>query len=204
MADLSGIAKLVRIATPGCPDPLIDDAIIDAAIDFCRRTRAVTESLSLSTVVGQAAYPLATSAGTRASRVQRVERGTIPLSESSKPVFDANHHLRAAGVASHYYLDDDSLVLGPIPDAVDTLVLSVVVEPVIGATTVPDVLYNDWRRVIASGAKAILLATPKVPWQSLADADIEFAAFNAGIDSAISKRDAGGGGYVPRARPPFF
>lgn len=204
MADLSGIARLVRIAAPGCPEPLLNDAIVDAAIEFCRQTRAVTEALNLVTVIGQASYALATSTGTRANRVQRVERGTLPLSKSSKPVFDANPHLRAAGTAGHYYLDDDSLVLGPRPDAVETLVVSVVVEPVIGATTVPDVLQNDWRRVIASGAKAILLATPNVPWQSLTDAAVEGTSFMAGIEAAISKRDSGGSGSIPRARPSFF
>lgn len=204
MADLSGIAKLVRIAAPNCPDPLLDDAIIDAAIDFCRQTRVVTESLSVATVAAQSVYPLATSANTRANRAQRVERGTVPLTKSSKPAFDANPHLRAAGTANHYYLDNDSLVLGPIPEAIETLKLSVVVEPVLGATTIPDVLHDEWRRVIASGAKAILLSTANVPWQSLPDAAIEGTAFMAGIEAAIAKRDAGGSGYVPRSRPYFF
>lgn len=200
MADLSGIARLVRIAVPGCSEPQIADAIIDAAIEFCRETRVVTETLSVATVIGQASYALATSAGTRANRVNRVERGTVPLSKSSKPVFDANPIMRAGGTASHYYLDDDSLVLGPVPDAVETLTLAVAVEPELGATTVPDVLYNEWRRVIASGAKATLLAQ-KMPWQSLTDAQIENALFVGGITAAISKRDGGGSGYVPRATP---
>lgn len=204
MADLSGIARLVRIAVPGCPDPLIDDAIIDAAIEFCRDTRAVTETLNLTTVIGQSTYALAMATGTRANRAQRVERDTVPLGKSSKPVFDDNPHLRAAGTAGHYYLDDDSIVLGPVPDAVETLKVSVVIEPALGSPTVPDVLYNDWRRVIASGAKAVLLAIPKTEWQSLPDAAVENAMFRIGVESAISKRDSGGSGFVPRARPQFF
>lgn len=204
MADLSGIAKLVRLAVKGCPDLLIDDAIIDAAIEFCRETRAVTEALTVTTVIGQSSYALATSANTRANRAQRVERGTVPLEKSSKPAFDANPALRAAGTASHYYLDDDTLVLGPVPDKIEALTVSVVIEPVIGSTTVPDVLHNDWRRVIASGAKAVLLTIPKTEWQSLPDAVIENTLFTLGVESATSKRDGGGSGYVPRARPSFF
>lgn len=201
MADLSGIARLVRIAVPGCPEPLIADAIIDAAIEFCRKTRAVTEDVTVTTVAADATYPLTTSANTRAWRVLRVERDTVPLNKSSKPVFDANVHLRAAGTASHYYLDDDTLTLGPVPEAIETLDVSVVVEPVLGATTIPDVLYNDWRRVVASGAKAVLLAIPKTEWQSLSDATVELGLFRAGIDDAISKRDGGGAGYIPRSSP---
>lgn len=201
MADLSGIARLVRIAVPGCPEPLISDAIIDAAIEFCRRTRAVTEDVSVTTAAADATYPLDTSAGTRAWRVLRVERDTVPLNKSSKPVFDANPHLRADGTASHYYLEDDTLTLGPVPEVVETLDVSVVVEPVLGATTIPDVLYNDWRRVVAAGAKAILLAIPKTEWQSLSDAAIELAAFNSGVEDAITKRDGGGAGFVPRSSP---
>lgn len=201
MADLSAIARLVRIAVPGCPEPLIADAIIDAAIAFCRQTRAVTETLSLITVIGQSAYPLTTSTNTRAWRATRLERGTVALDPSSKPIFDANPHLRSGGTPDHYYLENDQIVLGPVPSEVGTLTLSVAVEPVLGATTLPDVLQDEWRRVIASGAKASLLVIPNVPWQSVNDAAIENAIFNGGIDAALFKRDSGGTGVVPRSSP---
>lgn len=201
MADLLSIARLVRIAVPGCPEPVIAEAIIDAAIEFCRETRAATETVSVVTAAGVATYALATSAGTRANRAERIERGVIPLVKSSRAVFDSAPTLRASGEPTHYYLDDDSLTLGPVPRAVETVSGLVTVEPVVGATTIPDVLVNDWRRVIAAGAKAILLATPNVPWQSLSDAATENTAFMNGMDDAISKRDSGGSGFVPRASP---
>lgn len=201
MADLLSVARLVRLAVPGCPEPVINDAIIEVAIEFCRMTRAVNEAVSIVTVAGTATYAIATSAGTRAFRVERVERGAIPLERSNRIVFDASTTLRAAGQPTHYYLNDDSLTLGPIPSSVETLSVLVTVEPVFGSTTLPDVLVNDWRRVIAAGAKAMLLATPKASWQSPTDAATEYAAFMGGIEDAIAKRDAGGSGYVPRASP---
>jgi hypothetical protein len=36
---------------------------------------------------------------------------------------------------------------------------------------------------------------------ALSDAAIELSAFRAGIDDAISKRDGGGAGFVPRSSP---
>lgn len=204
MADLLSIARLVRIAVPGCPEPVIYDAIIEAAIEFCRKTRAVTESVNVTTIIGTATYALSTSAGTRAARVERVERGTIPLTESSRVVFDNSTTLRAAGQATHYYLSDDSLTFGPKPNAIETLAALVTTEPVFGSITLPDVLVNDWRRVIAAGAKAMLLATPKASWQSMPDAATENAAFMSGMEDAIAKRDSGGSGFVPRSSPTWF
>lgn len=201
MAALTTISQLVRMAVPGCPEPVITDAIIAAAIEFCRETRAVTQTVDVTTVIGQAVYAPAVTAGTRAFRAEWVEREGEPLNIGSRAGFASDSELRGSGTPTAYYLDDGDLVLGPVPDAVETLEAQFAIAPAENATTLPDVLVDDWRRVIAAGAKALLLVQPKAAWQSLPDAANEAAAFRAGIDAAIVKRDAGGAGFVPRAYP---
>jgi hypothetical protein len=201
MAGLSGIAQLVRIAVPGCPEPLINDAIIDACIEFCRQTRAVTEEVGVFPTAGDPVATIPVSEFVRAARAQWVKRGDEPLTKSSKPEFDASPYLHTGGTASHYYLDDGALVLGPVPEVDDELSVSVVVEPRLGVATIPDVLQDEWRKEIAAGARATLLDIPNTSWRSPGDSLKAAAEFQNGIDKAILKRDSGGSGFVPRSNP---
>ena len=196
MATLDAVANRVRIKVPGCPEPIIRDAIIQAARDFCEQTRAITQEFTLVTAANVALNDLAAylTAGTRAVRIEYVERDVNPygLFPSSKPEFEENSDLRQSGDPQKFYLDNNAIVLGPIPYQVENLSCSVAIVPTEDATTIPDVLDNDWRLAIAAGAAALLLSMPKQSWADINAAAIEAATFQAGIDRAIKRRDIDG------------
>ena len=69
---------------------------------------------------------------------------------------------------SEFWVDniDKDLHLRPIPteDSDEGLLVTVILKPLLTATTVPDFLYDDYRREIASGALANLYKMKHMPW----------------------------------------
>ena len=46
---IADFVKYVRTEVPGCPEPLIDDAVMRTCIDFCTRTELLSEIIELVT-----------------------------------------------------------------------------------------------------------------------------------------------------------
>jgi len=101
---------------------------------------------------------------------------------------------------------DKKLHLRPIPteDSEDGLLVTVIVKPIITATTVADFLYDDYRREIGSGALSYLYRMRKMPWYDKEHYSLHEAAFlNACGDAKINKLT--GGTNMPLSlKMPFF
>lgn len=154
MADLEDWLPLVRPQLPGLPDFLGTEATREAAIEFCRRTKLLRASIEITTTPAQAEYP--TSIGEAViDRIEEILRDDAALEPSSREVFHDNRWDRTDGAPSAYYLEGNrSIVLGPIPDAVETLSVRAIIRPGSDASTLDDALWEDWRWVIAAGARA--------------------------------------------------
>ena len=154
MATLDSFLPLVRGRLPGCPDIVLKDAVRDAAIEFCRRTELMTEAVLLSVTANDPAYAL-TATGGDVWEVLSVRRESSPLQPVNRQEFLVQGLATQTGTPGYYYLEGDgSLILGPIPDADETLTVLVTVVTAENATTVPDALYQDHRETIAAGARA--------------------------------------------------
>ena len=154
MTPLDAFLPLIRGRLPGCPDIVLKDAVRDACIEFCRRTELLTEDISLSVTADDPAYAL-TASGGDAWEVLSIRRESSPLQPVNRQEFTLLGLTTQTGTPGYYYLEGDgALVLGPIPDADETLTVLVTVVPAENATTVPDALYQDHRETIAAGARA--------------------------------------------------
>lgn len=155
MAYLEDWLPLVRPQLPGLPDFLGTEAAREAAIEFCRRTKLLRGAFDVTTAAGQAAYLLGTEQGMVADMIDEVLRDDATLEPASREVFQDNRWDRTDGSPSAYYLDGNrSLVLGPIPDAIETLSVRAVMRPASDADSLDDALWEDWRWAIAAGARA--------------------------------------------------
>ena len=154
MATLDSFLPLIRGRLPGCPDIVLKDGVRDACIEFCRRTELLSESIALEVTAAEPAYPLTATTGD-VWEVLALRRESSSLQPANRREFQLQGWDVTTGAPGYYYLDGDgSLVLGPIPDADETLTLLVTVVPAGNATTVPDALYQDHREAIAAGARA--------------------------------------------------
>jgi hypothetical protein len=193
MATLTSFAKYVRPYVPGCPEPILLDAIKDACVEFCKRTLIFTRDIEIVTVIGQRAYAPSLAAEEAPEQIEMIERDTYALDDSSFHEFKGDITLRSAGTPTKYYLDENGdIVLGPIPDAIETLAATVAIKPAEDATTVPDALLSHWSEYIAAGAKAALFGQENVEWGDPTKAASNGMAFDEGVNKALMKRARGG------------
>lgn len=196
-AALTTFAKYVRPEVPGCPEVVILDAIKRAGIEFCKRTKTIKETVAISTVADQARYDLDTGEGTVVEEVLAVKRdGADNLNPSSFAEFTNYHMDRDSGTPNFFYLDGTELVLGNIPDAVESLSAIVRIRPAEDATTLPDELANRYLMEIAAGAKSYLMFQAKKPWTDIEQAVTNNAIFQKAISDA-NLREAKGGANKP-------
>lgn len=206
MAALSEFAKYVRPEVSGCPDIQIIDAILRAGIEFCKKTRIFKETVTVTTVIDQARYAINVTAGVLPEEVIAVNRDPYEdLIPSSFREFEDLNLNRFSGQPNYYYLDvDNSLVLGQIPNSVQSLSVTVRTRPAENATTLPDEMANRYKHQIASGAKSILMLMKNQPWSDLQYAGTHAGLFQSAIDEA-NLRDAKGAARKPlRTRAQHF
>jgi len=146
---------LVLPRLPGCPDVILRIAVRESAVEFCRRTRLMRGTISVTTQVGRAAYPMNAPTDTVVSMIDEILRDDMTLIASSEEDFRDSRYDRASGTPEAYYIAGNrALVLGPIPDAVETLSVRCVLKPDSQAESLDDALWEDWRNAIAAGACA--------------------------------------------------
>lgn len=93
--------------------------------------------------------------GVVAWEVLHLRRANQRLTTANRQEFQLQGWDVATGTPGYYYLEGDgSLVLGPIPDADETLVATLSVTPGSSSANVPDALWYDHREAIAAGARA--------------------------------------------------
>jgi hypothetical protein len=208
MAALSDFAKYVRPEVAGCPDIMILDAILQAGIEFCKRTKVAKQTFDVTTVVDEPLYSLTglVDAGTVVDEILIVKRNEFDdLCKSSFGEFEDYRLDVLSGTPHYFYLnDEDEMVLGNIPNAVETLTVTVKTIPAEGATTLPDVLASRYRHQIASGAKSILMLMNNQAWTDVKMASIHGNLFEEAIGTFNLRHAKGNGSKPLRVTPHFF
>jgi hypothetical protein len=174
----------------GCPEPLAKQALVDAAIEFCGRTNAVSVALDpLSIVEGVATYELEPPAQTSVSTVQRAWYddkllGAVPYEQA------INIYGSQKGPPSAYYgefVDEVySLTLWPTPDESlpDSLRVRAALVPTRSATQLHDLLFDHYADAIVHGAIAAVASIPDQSYTDLKLAAVSAAKARAGALAA--------------------
>jgi hypothetical protein len=203
---LTSIAKYVRPDVSGCPDVILLDAILTAGIQFCKRTKIIKETLSITTVIGQTGYSLNVASGTEPDEILSVRRDEHDyLNASSFKEFDDYGLNILTGTPRYFYMSGgDTLQIGKIPDFVETLSVTVRTRPSRDATALPDEIADRYMNEIASGAKSILMLMKDKAWSDLDMAGVHRGLFEDAINQT-NLRDAKGSARKPiRVKPVFF
>lgn len=159
----------------GCPEPLAQQAVVDAAIEFCEATLACAVDLDPVDVrKGVRQYELDLPPQMALSQILSViydDFCLVPI-PSSRVVEVGTHE----GHPVYYYTRDvdETLVLNlyPTPDKniLGGLRVRAAVRPTRTATQVHSSLFNDWSDAIVDLALARLMDTPGQPFTNEAKA----------------------------------
>ena len=197
---LTTFLPMVRGRLPGCPDMILTDAVRDACIEFCQRTRLLTEDLVLSVTAGERTLTLAPVADTawEGTTVWR-DDGEVLSATNRQELADSAFDIET-GTPRWYYVEGDRLlVLGAYPSADETLNARVTVRPSDAATAVHDVLWQDYRQPLCAGARA-WVRRHYGEWVNDKQEAEDRQVFELGIHRANLRRARGGANASLRVR----
>jgi hypothetical protein len=181
----------------GCPEPLARQALIDSAIEFCEETgivRVTTDPTPLQP--GVATYSVDLPASQATVQIQRAWYGPRELTAAPDSqitavkayVTDPNAAFEQIPLYFHESAPGE-VALYPTPGlgATNSLVLRVSTKPTRSATSVEDILYEDWAEAIVSGALRRVHAVPDTPFYSVNESARHGSLFQLGINRARSE-----------------
>lgn len=190
MATWTAFHPWIKPLVPGCPDPMIDRAVCDAAIEFCEMTQAFVERGAFATRVGRSVYEVVSEEGSPGMVL-----GVTLADRSLSPVYiDALVNAYGERWKDHtgqpqFYLADseDTLRVYPTPDRIESGHITLAVRPERGATAWDDRLYERYAETIAEGALARLLNQYATPWAEPSAAMQRRQRFQQGINKVRAK-----------------
>ena len=211
MATISSFTPKVLRKVPGCPEFLIEEAIIDALIDFCEGSLYWQADLTAIDIVsGTSTYTPTTPTDTLMVTVVKAFDEGQPIELKSEDSLDRDwpklnwrypYYTHDSGLSTPWrsvtssqadfiYMPTPRTVrLVGIPDTSKTggLTLKVALKPTRTATTVDDVLYDEWYEEIAMGAAGKLQVMEGKAWTMLGVGTANLIGFEAAIRKARGK-----------------
>jgi hypothetical protein len=166
---MTAFADLYRLVLPfakGASDPAMDNALRNAAIEFCQRTR-VWQAMAtpVSAVAEQSTYDIPAPENAAVVKVLSMSHDKCPVEPKSADELDmlnADWNALTGKPAYFTQMTPGEVILVPMPDTtgVNNVQMRVAYKPTIDAADLPDVLGEHYARDIAHGALAQLLLEP--------------------------------------------
>lgn len=173
MAAFADFDRFIRPFIMNAPVPAIQDALLDAAIEFCEKSRLITQILEdkFSIAANQAEIEIDSPDGELAiAQPVNVWTATGKLQPKSKieldDLYPSGWPTKTTGSLDSllYWLSLSRPTLRLVPyltvSASAALTIEVALKPTRAAATLPDVLLQDWAEDIAAGALARLNEHP--------------------------------------------
>lgn len=161
-----------------CPNPIIRREIVNACRDLCERTMLWTAALDpIDVVENEPEYQLATTGAdiVGADRAKFNGKTIYPTSETALDEDDTQEDQttwrdKTTDIPERYFVTFDKkirLVYTPDADLSSGLEVWVILSPEITAVTVPGFLWENFKDMIADGARGRLKSIPDQPWTNL-------------------------------------
>ena len=201
---LTAWAPEIDPAIPGLPEPALQRAVRNAAIEFCQETLLWTLALDRINVVADTKTYTLTIPPAQSGQIVLVDdvkykvngadddqfRTLDPISKISENINSSGSwQWHEATEPGYYYVEEDSnttLILYPIPTVASAsgLLVTPTLKPTLAATTVADFLYNQHLKAIRLGALAYLFDIDGMPWSNPQKAERNRVLFRSAINSA--------------------
>ena len=186
MATRTFLSLVHRLApsVPGCPQPVIEQYVRDAAIEVCERTLAWRyEQPLIRLTQGVYEYPYENptqsevhSFLTVAVNGTAIEPATLEQIHRRFPDWPSTDPSKRSNPRVILQIDPDNFALAPIPDGAKDYDLKMIValKPLRSATGMDQTVFDDIENVVMHGALQHLLVLPNKNW-----ADRELAAYHS-------------------------
>lgn len=178
---------------------MAEDAVRDAVIEFCRKTRVLKQDhADIDSVANQASYSWAPGANLKVVRAEEIwydaRKLTAATAEDVSQIYGEKDWRDERGTPL-YYLQEalESFILVPCPDSGITgaIKAKVSVRPSETAVSIDDALYDKYFEEILHGAKSRLFALSAQNWFNPDKAKYHRAEFDAAISRVSVMVDKG-------------
>lgn len=202
---------LTRVLTSAiaCPEPLAIRHIRDTAIDFCERTRVwrLKQSYALTITSDPVLLVAPSQSQIQEIRSAVIDIGTRPLERITSQDLDALYPLwrtetpteGGARYITQIGLDSVSVY----PRSLGNLLLEAILVPLRTATTLPDILFENYVDTITSGALAKVLITPARDFTNPQLGATHYQLYENAVDSLVGKVARGQQRAPLRTKPQF-
>jgi len=178
------LAQRLLPSVPGCPQPVIEQYIRDSAIESCEKTLAWRyQQFPIRLTPGVYEYQYDNPAQTEVHAFltasvngQQIQPVTLEDIHRRYPDWPNLDPTKQSDPRFIFQLDPDNLSVAPIPDALHTYDLNMVValKPLRSASGMDKTVFDDLENVIMHGALQYLLVLPNKNWT-----DRELATYHA-------------------------
>lgn len=176
----------IRLEVAGCPDPVLKDALLKVATDFCTRSLCWNEPLAAVSVTDTSfPYTIPVAAHATLTRLIAVRApGKLhPITYTDLDM--VTDWETQKGSPTHYLFDGSGrLILFPLPSVATQMKLRVALTPARGATVLEEFLYTRWRDPLVDGAVAELKAMKDRPWSDPSNVATKSNCFETGVSDA--------------------
>lgn len=195
MAMLSALHPYVVPHFPNMPEPAIDRAILDGAIQFCRDSLVWQESTDpIQVIAGVAEYDVEPVSNAEPVRVLAAVKAHAHLDRALL----AGSDITQVGEVTGFVQPVPRIVrLVSVPEEGTSIVLRVAIEPKDAATTLDDGLVRYWKEPIAAAAKQRLALT----YGDINQAQIAEQQYQFGLSRARAQAQVGAHRGRLRTRP---
>ena len=159
--------SLVRPETPGAPDFLIERAVRETAIDFCRRTGVyIPEPENITVIKGINEYDVTVPAGTELNYITDVFADQVKLQPTSFNLLLEKLGDETEQGTPRFYAqrDNTSFFLAPIPNDTDTLRVLYTLKPTSTSSSLPDSIAKEHQETLIQGSLYRLQMMPNQPF----------------------------------------
>lgn len=187
----------------GCPEPVLEQHVKLAAIEFFRRTLAYRLTLDPVQTDGPALVELDLPTQTQAIKIKSVE-----VDGNEFPIVEATHGMELSrtnpGREFVFTQDGRTLAVYPIQQPGASVVVEAAIAPSITATTLDDALAQQHMQDIANGAIASIKRVPGQPFYDIAGSAMHQAMFETRVSAIAAKQSRGVMAAKMRSRPTFL
>ena len=199
--------QFIRPEVQGCPDFLIERAVRDASIDFCKRTDMYMPEPELVTIIkGVNEYSLSLPSGTELNHIIDIYDNKRRL----KPVAYTELLQRQGDEdeqgTPQYYAQRDNLefYLAPFPNKADSYRVLYSVKPTSSAQSIPDTIGKEHRETLCHGALYRLQMQSGQSWFNPAAAGDNKSLFEREVGRAVRTTKYGFSGGSLTCKPRAF
>ena len=203
-----GYLREVMPDVAGCPIRVAENAIRNAAIEFCNNSRVWRDSVTdVPIVQGTSEYTLVppTDSEIISTYYAKFSDSNIPL-----PTIPEQHLARGRQNPTQqkpkwFHAGSPPVIeLFWVPDAAYTLEVKAILKPTKASTLGPDFLYNDWLEEISHGAKARLKSMSGRIWSDKTSVKFHRREFIKGWTEARIRDTKSNVQSSTRLKPGYF